>query len=50
MSNIDPQKAKKMIKDILETELQNLKTKKLGNDQIIEKIRKIIEGEVKKCY
>lgn len=43
-------KINRMIKDILELEQENLKTKKYDKHKMIDKIRNIIEEEVRKCY
>ncbi len=47
---IDKAKAVRMIKEILKLEQENLKTKKYRDSEMIDKIKSIIEEEVRKCY
>jgi hypothetical protein len=47
---IDKTKAIRMIRDILKLEQENLKTKKYNDYDMIDKIRTVIEEEVRKCY
>lgn len=47
---LDKAKAIRMIKNILKLEQENLKTRKYNKDEMIEKIKDIIEEEVRKCY
>lgn len=46
----DERKIKRLKLDILRLERDNLKTREYSNDEMVEKIRKLIEEEVKKCY
>lgn len=48
--DIDKKKVKNLIKKILVLEKENLKTKRYNRDQMSEKIKKMIEEEVRKCY
>lgn len=50
MNKIKEKKANIMISKILDLEKENLKTKKYNDYDMIEKVKKIIEEEVKKCY
>ncbi|HHV84033.1 MAG TPA: hypothetical protein GXX43_10325 [Tepidanaerobacter syntrophicus] len=47
---IDQDKAVRMIKEILKLEQENLKTKKYKDSEMVDKIKNIIEEEVRKCY
>ncbi len=47
---IDKTKAIRMMRYILKLEQENLKTKKYNDNDMIDKIRTIIEEEVRKCY
>ncbi|SJZ77802.1 hypothetical protein [Selenihalanaerobacter shriftii] len=48
--DIDKKKATNLIKKILKIEKENLKTKKYNRSQMSDKIKKMIEEEVRKCY
>lgn len=50
LDEIDQAKAVRMIKEILKLEQENLKTKKYRDPEMIDKIKNIIEEEVRKCY
>lgn len=47
---LDERKINRLKLDILRLERDNLKTREYSNDEMVEKIRKLIEEEVKKCY
>ena len=46
----DESKINRLKLKILMLERDNLKTREYTNDQMVEKIRKMIEEEVKRCY
>jgi hypothetical protein len=48
--DLDEKKLNRMKVRILNTERENLKTRSENEGEMIEKIRKIIEDEVRKCY
>ena len=48
--NIEKVKAKRLMKNILELENNNLKTKTYTRSEMSDKIIKMIEEEVRKCY
>lgn len=48
--NLDKKKLDRIKYYILKAEKENLRTRSDTNDQMIDKVRKIIEEEVKKCY
>lgn len=48
-NTVDTSKANRMIKRIIELEKENLRTKRFRDHEMIKKIQKIIEEEVKKC-
>jgi hypothetical protein len=47
---LDEKKLNRLKLDILTLERDNLRTRELTNDEMVEKIRKLIEEEVMKCY
>jgi len=47
---VDKDKAKALLKKILALEQENLKTKHFNNEQMVEKIKKMIEEEIRKCF
>jgi hypothetical protein len=48
--NIDRSKANLLLNRIIDLEKDNMKTKKLNKELMSEKIKKMIEEEVKKCF
>ena len=50
MEEVDKQKVKILIEKILKLEHENLRTKKYNKSEMSEKIKKMIEEEVRKCY
>ncbi|GAW28757.1 hypothetical protein ULO1_13270 [Carboxydocella sp. ULO1] len=48
--NINHEVVKVILKKIYELESENLKTKKYTDEQMVDKIQKLIIEEVKKCY
>lgn len=48
-NTVDTSKVNRMIKRIIELEKENLRTKRFRDHEMIKKIQKIIEEEVKKC-
>lgn len=48
--DIDTVKVNSLTKKILAAEKENLKTKHYNRSQMAEKIKKMIEEEVRKCY
>lgn len=49
-TDLDETKLKRLKYQIFFIERENLKTRELNNDQMVEKIRKLIKEEVDKCY
>lgn len=47
---LDEKKLNRLKYSILALERDNLKTREKTNEEMIEKIRKLIEEEVNKCY
>lgn len=47
---LDEKKINRLKFDILHLERENLKTREYTNEEMVDKIRKLIEEEVKKCY
>lgn len=47
---LEEKKINRLKFDILHLERENLRTREFTNDEMIEKVRKLIEEEVKKCY
>jgi hypothetical protein len=47
---LDPVKLKKLKLKIITLERENHINKILSNDEMVEKIRKLIEEEVRKCF
>lgn len=47
---IDKVKANALVKKILSAEQENLRTKRFNKDQMVERLKKMIEEEVKKCF
>lgn len=48
-TNIDSEKLKRIIKNIITLENENVKTRELNDEDLKKKIEKIIEEEVKCC-
>ncbi|WP_165418303.1 hypothetical protein [Cohnella kolymensis] len=48
--DIDKKKLDRLKFYILKAERENLRTRQDTNEQMVEKVRKLIEEEVKKCY
>jgi uncharacterized membrane protein (DUF106 family) len=48
-NTVDTTKVNRMIKRIIELEKENLRTKRYRDHDMIKRIQKIIEEEVKKC-
>lgn len=48
--DLDEKKLNRMKVHILNIERENIKTRSENEGEMIEKIRKIIEDEVRKCY
>lgn len=48
--SVDKNRIKYLIDQIIKIEHENQKTKKLNDDQVIEKIKRLVMEEVKKCY
>lgn len=48
--NLDNDKLNKIKYLVLKAEQENLRTRTLNNREMTEKIRRIIEEEVRKCY
>lgn len=48
-NNIDSEKLKRIIKNIITLENENVKTRELNDEDLKKKIEKIIEEEVKCC-
>lgn len=48
-NSVDATKINRMLKRILDLEKENLRTKRYRDHEMIKRIQKIIEEEVKKC-
>ena len=49
-TKVDEERLKRMTMKIYSEERSNTKTKKYGEREMKERIKNIIEGELKKCY